>query len=59
MSNKDFKITIEQLDNELLEKELLKLYETNPEEASKQFRIEMARKIMKENKTLFERLSKL
>ena len=55
----EFIAKIDKLDNEELARYLLELYLINPEEAATQFRIEIARKIMKDDKSLFERLSKL
>ncbi len=59
MSNKDFKIKLEKLNNELLAKELQELYLTDPDKAYSLYRIELANKIARDNKSLFERLSKL
>ena len=56
---RDFKTRIKQLDNESLEQELMELYLIDPDKACTQFRLEFARKFMAENKSLFERLSKL
>lgn len=56
---KDFETIIKQLNNESLEQELMELYLIDPDKAYTQFRIEFARKFMAENKSLFERLSKL
>lgn len=55
----EFKAKLDKLDNEELAQELLELFLINPEEAYTNYRIELARKIMKDNKSLFERLSKL
>lgn len=59
MSNIDFKIKLEKLNNKTLEKELQDLFLIDPEKAYSLYRIELANKIAKENKSLFERLSKL
>lgn len=59
MSKLEFEIKLEQLNDPELAKELKTLFIHNPEEANLKFRIAMAHKIMSENKSLFERLSKL
>lgn len=59
MSKTEFEYKIEKLNNNDKKKELLELYKTNPDKAYTEYRIELALKIAKENKTLFERLSKL
>lgn len=56
---KNFKAKIKQLNNPTLEQELLELYLIDQDKAYSQFRIEFARKFMAENKSLFEKLSKL
>ena len=50
---------INELNNEELAQELYNLFLINPEQARFEYRIALARKIMAENKSLFERLSKL
>lgn len=56
---RDFETRIKQLNNESLEQELMELYLIDPDKAYTQFRIAFAQKFMEENKSLFERLSKL
>lgn len=56
---KNFETTIKQLNNPTLEQELLELYLIDQDKAYIQFRIEFARKFVAENKSLFEKLSKL
>lgn len=55
----EFIAKLDKLDDEELCQELLELYLINPEEAYKQYRIALARKILDENQSLFRRLSKL
>ena len=55
----EFIAKLDKLDDEELYQELLELYLINPEQARMEYRIALARKIMAENKSLFERLSKL
>ena len=50
---------INELNNEELAQELYNLFLINPEQAQFEYRIALARKIMAENKSLFEKLSKL
>ena len=55
----EFIAKLDKLDDKELAQELLELYLINPDEAYKQYRIALARKILDENKSLFRRLSKL
>lgn len=55
----EFITKLDKLDNKELAQELLELFLINPDEAYKQYRIALARKILDENKSLFRRLSKL
>ena len=55
----EFIAKLDKLDDEELCQELLELFLINPDEAYKQYRIALARKILDENKSLFRRLSKL
>lgn len=55
----EFIAKLDKLDDKELYQELLELYLINPEQARMEYRIALARKIMAENKSLFERLSKL
>ena len=55
----EFIVRVNKLDNEELAQELIDLFLINPEQAQFEYRIALARKIMAENKSLFEKLSKL
>ena len=55
----EFIAKLDKLDDKELVQELLELYLINPDEAYKQYRIALARKILDENQSLFRRLSKL
>ena len=55
----EFIAKLDKLDDKELAQELLELFLINPDEAYKQYRVALARKILDENKSLFRRLSKL
>lgn len=55
----EFIAKLDKLDNKELAQELLELFLINPDEAYKQYRIALARKILDESQSLFRRLSKL
>lgn len=55
----EFIAKLDKLDDKELAQELLELFLINPDEAYKQYRIALARKILYENQSLFRRLSKL
>ena len=55
----EFIAKLDKLDDKELAQELLELFLINPDEAYKQYRIALARKILDENQSLFRRLSKL
>ena len=55
----EFIAKLDKLDDKELAQELIDLFLINPEQARFEYRIALARKIMAENKSLFERLSKL
>lgn len=55
----EFIAKLDKLDDKELAQELLELFLINPDEAYKQYRVALARRILDENKSLFRRLSKL
>ena len=55
----EFIAKLDKLDDKELAQELLEFFLINPDEAYKQYRIALARKILDENQSLFRRLSKL
>ena len=55
----EFIAKLDKLDDKELAQEFLELFLINPEQAQFEYRIALARKIMAENKSLFEKLSKL
>ena len=52
----EFERKLNKLNNSNTKKQLLDLYKTDPNKAYTEYRIELALKIAKENKNLFERL---
>lgn len=59
MTIQNFEFQLEKLNDNNKKEELLKLFKNDPNKAYTEYRKALALKIAKENKTLFERLSRL